>query len=215
MKRPIVLASIAALILGLRATAWSGTLIDSPEWTNNEIYEILSTDPVEGAALGASFAGLGIDNEPHQQLANRTAFLHNQQATDLANISVLQAFAAGFISHMATNGYLKIPATDTSLGKISVIVEWGTYSIPGTVLHGDTPESLSWPIAFPHALFLVMATNLYNATAGENTVISVQSGTQSTTGCTFMYDMNNGLAAAIGGSTHETTDGFQWLAIGY
>lgn len=214
MKLRIVFLA-ALLMIGMSTSARAATLTDSPEWTNNEIYEILSTDPVEGAAIGASFSGLGIDNEPHQQLANRTAYLHNHQLTDEANIAVLQAFAAGFVSHMAATGYLKLPATDTSLGSITVIVEWGTYSIPGTVLHGDTSYSVSWPLAFPHAVYLVQATNLYNATSGENTVISVDSGTQSKTGCTFMYDMNNGLASALGGTTHETTDGFYWVAIGY
>ena len=47
-------------------------LIDSPSFTANEVYEIQATDPVEGAASGASFGGLGLSNQPHQQLANRT-----------------------------------------------------------------------------------------------------------------------------------------------
>ena len=45
------------------------TLIDSPEYTANEIYEIQQTDPVEGAGTGASFSGIGVSNEPHQQLS--------------------------------------------------------------------------------------------------------------------------------------------------
>jgi len=54
------------------------TLTDVPEYTPNEIYEIQGTDPVQGAAAGASFSGIGIDNQPHQQLANRTAWLYGQ-----------------------------------------------------------------------------------------------------------------------------------------
>jgi hypothetical protein len=50
-------------------------LIDNPTFTANEVYEIQATDPVEGSATGASFGGLGLSNQPHQQLANRTAFL--------------------------------------------------------------------------------------------------------------------------------------------
>jgi hypothetical protein len=57
------------------------TLIDTPEYTPDEIYEIQGTDPVQGAASGAQFGGLGIDNQPHQQLANRTAFLFAQVRT--------------------------------------------------------------------------------------------------------------------------------------
>jgi len=186
------------------------TLIDAAEYTINEIYEIAATDPVEGAATGASFAGIGVSNEPHQQLANRTAFLYGRQNTNIANIATLLAFMAGFTGNLAQNGYIKVP-----IGGQKFLAQWGVYSIPGTVLHGDTSFSVTWPIAFPTGIFVALSTNLYNATAGENTVISVDSGTLSKTGGTFMYDMNNGLAAAIGGTTHETTDGFYWLAIGY
>ncbi|MGH7119750.1 MAG: hypothetical protein ACREFP_12295 [Acetobacteraceae bacterium] len=76
------------------------TLIDSAEYTANEVYEIQQTDKVEGAASGASFGGIGVSNEPHQQLANRTAFLFNQQQTDKGNIGTLQgqvAFLLGLI----------------------------------------------------------------------------------------------------------------------
>ncbi|MGH7081547.1 MAG: hypothetical protein ACREFV_03680, partial [Acetobacteraceae bacterium] len=68
------------------------TLIDNPagEWTANEVYKIQQTDKVEGAAAGASFGGLGVSNQPQQQLANRTAFLYGQQQTDKSNIGVLQ-----------------------------------------------------------------------------------------------------------------------------
>ena len=72
------------------------TLIDDPEFTLNEVYEIQQADPVEGAALNASFGGIGISNQPHQQLANRTAYLKQRQDTNIGNIAVLQAFAAGF-----------------------------------------------------------------------------------------------------------------------
>jgi hypothetical protein len=33
------------------------TLIDAAEFTSNEVYQIQATDPVEGAASGASFSG--------------------------------------------------------------------------------------------------------------------------------------------------------------
>ena len=36
------------------------TLIDAAEFTSNEVYQIQATDPVEGAATGASFGGTGI-----------------------------------------------------------------------------------------------------------------------------------------------------------
>ena len=67
------------------------TLIDAAEFTSNEVYQIQATDPVEGAASGASFSGTGISNQPHQQLANRTAFLKQRQDVNISNIGVLQA----------------------------------------------------------------------------------------------------------------------------
>ena len=70
------------------------TLIDAAEFTSNEVYQIQATDPVEGAASGASFSGTGISNQPHQQLANRTAFLKQRQDVNIANIGVLQTFLA-------------------------------------------------------------------------------------------------------------------------
>lgn len=68
-------------------------LIDNPagEWIANEVYELQATDPVQGAGIGASFGGLGFDNQPHQQLANRTAFLNQQRLLDEANIALLLA----------------------------------------------------------------------------------------------------------------------------
>jgi hypothetical protein len=65
------------------------TLIDQAEYSPNEIYQISQTDKVEGAAAGASFGGLGVSNEPHQQLANRTAFLYGRQVTNIGNITAL------------------------------------------------------------------------------------------------------------------------------
>src|ERR1017187_1771859 len=59
------------------------TLIDAAEFTSNEVYQIQATDPVEGAASGASFSGTGISNQPHQQLANRTTFLKQRQGEGL------------------------------------------------------------------------------------------------------------------------------------
>jgi hypothetical protein len=51
------------------------TLTDSPEWTDNEVILLEASDEIEGAGTGASYGGIGRDNQPHQQLANRTAWL--------------------------------------------------------------------------------------------------------------------------------------------
>ena len=100
-------------------------LTDTPEYTTNEIYDLISTDPVEGTALAASFGGLGLDNQPHQQLANRTAFLNNHRLTDESNITTLQSFAAGFVGLMAQNGYMEVNINDVNKGLIPYFLEWG------------------------------------------------------------------------------------------
>src|SRR5580692_2865545 len=100
-------------------------LIDSPGFTSNEVYEIQATDAVEGAAAGASFGGLGLSNQPHQQLANRTAFLKQRQDTNIGNIGALQAFTALFKGLMSGNGYAQIPFADINRGLIVATLQWG------------------------------------------------------------------------------------------
>lgn len=103
------------------------TLINSAEYTANEIYEIQQTDKIEGAASGASFGGIGVSNQPHQQLANRTAFLYNQQQTDKANIATLQGqvseiFNTYGISVFTSSGTFTVPANVTRLNRVEL---WG------------------------------------------------------------------------------------------
>src|ERR1039457_2947105 len=97
-------------------------LIDVPEFTADEIYEMQQTDGCEAAGSGASFGGIGVQNEPHQQLANRTAYLKGRQDTNIGNIGTLLAFMAKFASSLAPNGYLKIPVIDLALGAQVLIV---------------------------------------------------------------------------------------------
>src|SRR5689334_4180034 len=152
------------------------TLIDSPEYTANEIYEIQQTDAVEGAGVGASFGGIGVSNEPHQQLANRTSFLYGRQNTNIANIAALQSFVAGFTGSLKTAGYLKIPLTDVSRGAAVAIIQWGYYALPQQAIPVDQQYIVTWPIPFPNAILVPpLATNVYYSTAGANTAASVVS----------------------------------------
>src|SRR5579862_3630577 len=122
------------------------TLIDNPEFTANEVYEMQQTDGCEGAATGASFGGIGVNNQPHQQLANRTAFLKGRQDTNIANISALQAVIASLTSILNLNALadggesvFKIPVVDQNLGAIIIIVLIGYYKIgSGVRLTNDT-----------------------------------------------------------------------------
>ena len=65
-------------------------IVDNPEYTPNEIYAIASTDSVEGWSAGSSFGGIGVDNYPHQQLANRTSWLYGQVNNLNSAVSAIQ-----------------------------------------------------------------------------------------------------------------------------
>ena len=189
------------------------TLIDSPEFTANEIYEIQQTDPVEGAGAGASFSGIGVSNEPHQQLANRTALLYGRQNTNIANIGALQNFVAGFTGSLKTAGYLKIPLTDVSRGPAIAIIQWGYYALAQQSIPNDTQFTVTWPIIFPNAILLPpLATNVYYSTVGGNTAASVIS--YGVSGATFVLDVPGTLMQKAG-LGNEQSNGFSWLAIGY
>ncbi len=90
-----------------------GDADDAPEFTANEVYEIQATDNVEGAASGASFGGIGLSNQPHQQLANRTAFLKQRQDVNISNIAALLAFMSGFTGTMGASGCLCVSRSPT------------------------------------------------------------------------------------------------------
>ena len=185
------------------------TLIDAAEFTSNEVYQIQATDPVEGAASGASFSGTGVSNQPHQQLANRTAFLKQRQDVNIGNIGVLQAFMSAFAGSITGNGYLTIPVADVNRGSIVAMVEWGAV-FPGGGLDQDTSYSVTWPAPFPNACIWALAT-LSNSKAKVNTgklIIDVVSFTR-TTGI-FQSDFIGGAGAG-----QAPNDGFYWMAIGF
>ncbi|HVA80982.1 MAG TPA: hypothetical protein VNF29_08655 [Candidatus Binataceae bacterium] len=186
------------------------TLIDSPEFSANEIYEVQATDAVEGAAAGASFGGIGLSNQPHQQLANRTAFLYGRQNTNIANLGVLQSFMAGFTGSLQTNGYLTIPISDINRGSVAAIIQWGYYPLSDQKIPNDETFTVNWPITFPNAILVPpLATNVYASTSGLNTAASVT--TYGRTGATFVLDVPGGLTGFAG----ERSNGFSWLAIGF
>jgi hypothetical protein len=188
------------------------TLIDNPEFSANEIYELQQTDAVEGAASGASFGGLGVSNQPHQQLANRTALLKQRQDVNIGNIGVLQVFMAGFTGSLQANGYIKIPVADISRGSITVIIQWGYYALPQVSIPQDTEYSVTWPIRFPNTILTPpLAANVYFQTGGRNTAASPVSWNAA--GGIFVLDVPNGTSGSFTGD--EKTSGFSWLAIGF
>ncbi len=184
-------------------------LIDAAEFTANEVYEIAQTDPVEGAAAGASFGGIGVSNEPHQQLANRTAFLKQRQDTNIASIGALQAFQALFKGLIGGNGYAAIPFLDVSRGLITAYVQWGAYSI-GVDLASDTAYTLAWPVPFPNACMFALATAANPNADKKYGQAQIEVVSYNSIQGTFFVDY-------IGGSTGADLKmpGFYWLAIGF
>ena len=144
------------------------TLVDSPSFTANEVYELQQSDQVQGQAVGAAFGGIGNDNEPHQQLANRTAFLKGRQDTNIANIGSLQSFVALFTGLMGPNGYLKIPYNDVSKGLIELIIQWGVIVVAGQANSAIVNALLTqnFPIAFPNACQRLLPYWETNMTSG-------------------------------------------------
>ncbi len=183
-------------------------LTDNPDFSSNEIYEIQATDGVEGAASGASFSGIGVSNQPHQQLANRTAFLKQRQDSNIANIVTLQAFIAGFTGSLQQNGYIHIPIADINRGAVVAVVQWGYYPLADLKISGDTQFSVTWPVAFPNACFIALSTDLWVKASGLNLVANVVSVSKS--GGTFVLDIPDSLS-----NGPEQSNGFNWIAIGF
>ncbi|MDO8433501.1 MAG: hypothetical protein Q7S58_13940 [Candidatus Binatus sp.] len=184
------------------------TLVDTPIYIANEVYEIQATDPVEGAAIDAGFDGIGIANQPHQQLANRTSFLKQRQDINIASIEVLQSFMTRFVGSIDGNGYLKIPVADINRGAVSAIVEWGS-QFPGGGLDLNTTYQVTWPLAFPNSCLWTMAA-LSNSTAVNTGKVIIDVVSLTRTVGVFRSDR-------IGGAlvTQKPNDGFYWMAIGF
>ncbi|MBV8360461.1 MAG: hypothetical protein JO189_21390 [Deltaproteobacteria bacterium] len=127
-------------------------------WTDGDVYEIAQTDQQEGGpATGASFNGLGVDNQPHQILLNKIQYTHAKQLVDETNISILQAFMALFVCKMGVNGYIGLGAQDLSLGQVQPFIQWGTINLVGA---GGPQElitqwkfTFNFPMAFPNAIY--------------------------------------------------------------
>lgn len=198
------------------------TLIDNAEFSADEVYQIQQTDSVEGAAVGASFSGIGISNQPHQQLANRTAFLRQRQDTNIANIGVLQGFKALFAGSMGQNGYLKFGFQDVSRGLIQAIVQWGFFSMIGATSGSlkNAAWGFSFPIPFPNACETVFTTWVTDNFTGPEALVSgglqLEVGVATVNGVTVATDWDDhAIINVSNGSTTQGLRGFNWFAIGF
>jgi|SRR5579862_2851917 len=183
-------------------------LIDNPSFTANEVYEIQATDSVEGAATGASFGGIGLSNQPHQQLANRTAFLKQRQDTNIGNINALQSFTALFKGLMGANGYLQVPFIDVSRGAITATIQWGSMFPSGGLRAGG--YTVTWPIQFPNACVWAMASlsnSAADATEGKQVMATV--GVSAAIGV-FIVNFLSGASPSA-----DPNDGFYWVSVGF
>lgn len=133
-------------------------------WADNDVYEIQQTDSVEGAGVGASFNGIGVDNQPHQILLNKAEKLHAQQLADEAIIASLKK-TAGATSVVGATGWLKFNANDTNLGLINIYFQWGTITLVNAGITSGITLIIpfSFPIPFAQACwFLTTYFNVFN-----------------------------------------------------
>ena len=190
------------------------TLVDTPSFTANEVYEIQATDTVEGAASGASFNGIGLSNQPHQQLANRTSFLFGRQNTNIANIATLLGFMGQFAGSLQANGYLTIPINDINRGSVVAYVQWGKLA-PGGGLVADQDWSVTWPIAFPNSCLWAAASLSNAADSSSAGVVVMETVSVTVSSGIFKSDYNGVASGATGPGAARFNDGFFWLAIGF
>jgi hypothetical protein len=198
------------------------TLLDSAGFSANEVYEIQQTDQVEGAAVGASFGGIGVSNQPHQQLANRTAFLKARQDTNIANISIIQAFDALFTGAIGSSGYLQVPITDPNRGLLQATLQWGFYSFAG-LSPGDVANkafTVTLPLLFVNANELAAgfyaSSNAIGLGALAGSALTLETVTPlAKDAITFFSDWNGTGAIRVASGTKAGLTGFFWIALGF
>ena len=191
-------------------------------WTDGDVYEIPQTDQSEGAAIGASFGGLGVDNQPHEALLNKAQLLHKNQLADEANIYALQTILT-LTSAVGLNGWMKLSSNDVNLGQIYPILQWGTISVlpyGGPSNKAPVLFPFSFPIAFPNAVWVLLAYAESNNAGGSNqpeitfmpiTPLQKQNNQMAwLTGASGAFPT---IAYAPGGTVGLT--GIGWVALGY
>jgi hypothetical protein len=193
-------------------------------WTDGDVYEIPQTDEVEGAASGASFSGIGVDNQPHQALLNKIQLVHKNQLTDEANIATLQGQVNQITSKVGVNGWAKLATSDVNLGHIQIIIQWGTISLLSWGQGGGggnipTVISFTFPIPFTNAVWMLVPywqTNLLARIANPLAIAVVsplqKQGNQiaSALASTNQYSLIAGSNNNFIGLT-----GIGWVALGY
>jgi hypothetical protein len=177
-------------------------------WADGDVYAIAQSDQQEGAAIGASFGGLGVDNYPHQVLLDKLQLVHNNQLVDEGNIATLAVFKGLFTGLIGPNGYVKIGVQDVSRGLQDYLIQWGSYLPSGGVSGDHAPYTVTWNLPFPNACYWAMA-NLYYSLDGV-TAISPDIGVG-----LINYNPISGNFYVNKFNANGTVAGFTWLAIGF
>lgn len=202
-------------------------LIDDPAyvWTENDVYQIDAGDYVEGAVSGASFSGLGVDNHPHQQLANRTRWLRDRlalndnrddaQDINITNLAWIVERLQGAILTNTTpgDGYIRIPFGAVLNGDPGndLLVQWGHKPWSDPNPSNDTLVQVQWPTYFDvRPLWAIAQTYRNDATpsnSGDCVPQWIPSQSSRTDG---MFVMNLWTSGSI-----SAPPGINFLAIGY
>jgi hypothetical protein len=136
-------------------------------WIDGDVYQIPQTDQVEGAATGASFSGIGVDNQPHQVMLNKVQWLHNRLVADEATITTLQSLQNLILSSAGPSGWLKLTSNDVlSNSAVQIFIQWGFISFAGIPGSQAVPKPISFnfPIRFPNACWVVLPTAQLDST---------------------------------------------------
>jgi hypothetical protein len=194
----------------------TGTLVDSPSFTVNEVYQISANEPLQAAAVGASFNGIGVANEQAQQLANRTALLRQWllqepfYAVDSGTANALSitlsisnngSFGAAPVTYSSLIGVLLLVIVHVTNTTATTIRINGQAAIPvvnpdGTALR-NAELSANWPVllsVMPGAAQVVLLAGSRNPefnTVVAAGAITALSGNITASGGRFRSDLGS------------------------
>jgi hypothetical protein len=199
-------------------------------WANGDVYEIQQTDTIEGAATGASFSGIGVDNQPHQLLLDKINYLHAKQLTEEATIASLASVAEMIQSDIGTSGWVSFGVKDVNLGRISILIQWGVANLYITADASLASNAniagvpVTFPTPFPNAVWMINPYMLGNCSFDSTNVdpdsysldimTILPSGSPPFTGVTFAPLMP-GEAVVHGVAVANGLTQLGWIAVGY
>ena len=152
-------------------------LIDVQVYEDNGVLVPEAGDPVQGAVTGALFGGVGQNNVPHQQLADRTAWL-KAQVLFLAGALTMLSQPTDADGMPSGAYYVRIP-TDVALnGAPQPVLAVSQYLQVcwGAVTWTGAPTFVQFDFFWPHAfstkasgggLFLVQAQPVNRSVSSE------------------------------------------------